>query len=119
MIRLPHPMGNPYQQAKNNVRGARPPGGPSSDLRPPNLYYDQANYRQTFHPPVGLQTANGYVPIQSRSVGPQPEEGGGQGPANDSGPSTSQDVRFMEVPTAPHQVEEPLPQVAQGEEQNQ
>ena len=119
MIRLPHPVAKPYQQTRDNVRGLRPQGGPSNDLRPPNLYYDHANSRQTFHHPVGLQTANGYVPIQSRHVGPQPQEDRGQGPANDSGPSTSQDIRFMGVPTDPHLGEEALPQVAQGEEQNQ
>ena len=48
------------------MRGARPQGGPLNELRPPNLYYDHGNARQTFHPPTGLQTANSFIPIQGR-----------------------------------------------------
>ena len=48
------------------MRGARPQGGATNELRPPNLYYDHGNVRQTSHPLAGLQTANGYIPIQGR-----------------------------------------------------
>ena len=92
-------MANPYQQARDNARGARPHGGPPNELRPPNLHYDHGNARQTFHPPIGLQTANDYIPIQGRSVGPQPHDTRRTYPPNDLGPSNSQDGRFMDVPT--------------------
>ena len=64
-------MTNPQQQAMNSMRGARPQGGPLNEFRTPNLYYDHGNARQTFHPPAGLQTANGYILIQGRQGGPQ------------------------------------------------
>ena len=101
------------------MRGARPQGGPHSELRPPNLYYDHKNARQTFHPRVGLQKANGYIPIQGRLVGPQPHNNKRQGLPNDSGPSNSQDVRFIDVPTDLHPDEYFLLQLAPGEEDNQ
>ena len=53
------------------MRGARPQGGATNELRPPNLYYDYGNARQTSHPLAGMQTANGYIPIQGRHGGPQ------------------------------------------------
>ena len=49
VIRMPQSVANPYQHASDNMRGARPQGGPPNDLRPPNLYYDHVNARQTFH----------------------------------------------------------------------
>ena len=70
VIRMVQHVANPCQQARDNIRGARPHGGPSNDLRPPNLYYDYRNARQRFHPLAGLQTTNGYIPIQNRPVGP-------------------------------------------------
>ena len=63
--------------------------------------------------------ANGYIPIQDRPVGPHGQDDRRQGPTNDSGPSNSQDVRFMGMPTDPHPDEAFLLQVAPGEEQNQ
>ena len=58
VIRLPHPVANPYQQVRENMREERgQQGGHPNELRPPNLYYDYINARQTFHPPAGLQMA--------------------------------------------------------------
>ena len=34
----------------NNMRGARPHGAPTNNLRPLNLYYNQANTSHTLHP---------------------------------------------------------------------
>lgn len=47
------------------MRGARPQNEHSNDLRPPNLYNNHGNNKQTFNPPVGLQTVNIYIPIPS------------------------------------------------------
>ena len=88
-------MANP-QQARDNIRGARPQGGPPNELRPPNLYYDHDNARQTFHRPAGLQMANGYIPIQGRQGGPQNFDNRRQAPLTDPGPSNSQDVKYMD-----------------------
>ena len=77
------------------MRGARPQGGPSNELRPPNFYYDHGNMIQTFHPPAGLQTANGYILIQSRQGGPPNFDNRQQAPPTNPSPSNSQDVRFM------------------------
>ena len=63
---MPNSVANPEQQARDNMRGARPQGGLPNELRPPNLYYDHENARQSFHSPARLQTANGYNPIQNR-----------------------------------------------------
>ena len=77
------------------MRDARPQGGPSNEIRPPNLYYDHVNAREIFHLPAGLQTRNGYIPIQGRQGGPQNHDNRRQTPPTDPGPSNSQDVRFM------------------------
>ena len=66
VISMPNPVANPQQQARDNMRGARPQGGFPNELRPPNFYYDHGNARQTFHPPVELQTANVYIPIYTQ-----------------------------------------------------
>ena len=86
-------MANPQQVARDNIRGARPQDGAANELRPPNLYY---NARQTFHSLAGLQTTNGYIPIQGRQGGPQNHDNRRQTPPMDPGPSNSQDVRFMD-----------------------
>ena len=78
------------------MRGFSPQGGPPNELRPPNLYYDHGNARQTFHPPAGLQTTNGYIYIQGRQGSPQNHVNRRQAPPMDPGPSNSQDVRFMD-----------------------
>lgn len=72
VISMPNPTANLHQHARDNIRGARPHDAPSNELRPPNLYYDHRNARQTFHLLAGLQTANGYILIQNRPVGPHP-----------------------------------------------
>ena len=64
VIGVNYPVANPQQQARENMRGARPQGGAPSELTPLNLYYDHGYAKQTSHPPAGLQTANGYIPIQ-------------------------------------------------------
>ena len=96
IISVPYPVANPQQQARDNMRGARPQGGPPNELRPPNLYYNHENARQTFHLPAGLQTANGYIPIQGRQGGPQNFDNKRQAPSTDPGSSNSQNVRFMD-----------------------
>lgn len=101
------------------MRGARPQGGPPNELRPPNLYYDHGNARQTFHPPTGLQTANGYIPIQNRPGGPQQFDNRRPAPPINPGPSNSQDVRFVDGVTEPHQDESIAYQMGVGEEQGQ
>ena len=101
------------------MRGARPQGGPPYELRPLNLYYDHENARLTFHPPAGLQTANGYIPIQNRPVGPQPHDNRRQAPPNNPDPSNSQDVRFMDGTADTHPDEFFILQVPPREEQNQ
>ena len=101
------------------MQGARPQGGPPNDLRPPNLYYDHGNARQTFHPLAGLQTTNGYIPIQNRPMGPQPQDNRRQAPPNDPGPSNSQDLSFMDGTVETHPDEFFVLQVPPGEEQIQ
>ena len=88
-------MVNSQQQAKDNIRKITPQGGPPNKLRPPNLYYDHSNARQTFYTPARLQTTNGYIPIQGRQGGPQNFDNRRQAPPTDPGSSNSQDVRFM------------------------
>jgi hypothetical protein len=66
-----------------------------------------------------LQTANGYIPIQSRPSGSQPFDKRRQAPPTDPGLFNSQDVRFMDGFTDPHQDESLPSQVAFGEEQIQ
>ena len=101
------------------MRGARPQGGPSNELRPANLYYDHRNARQTFHPPAGLQTANGYLPIQNRQRGPPNFNNKRQAPSTDPGPSNFQDVRFMDGVVESHH-DDTLPfQMGIGEELGQ
>ena len=119
IIRMPQAVANPYQQARDNMQGARPQGGPPNDLRPLNLYYNHENARQTFHPPVGLQTTTGYIPVQNRPVGPPPQDNRRQAPPNDPGPSNSQDVKFMDGTVEPQLVEFFVPQAPPEEEQSQ
>ena len=54
IISMPNPVANPHQQARDNMRGVRPQGGPLNELRAPNLYYDLENAKQIFHHPTGL-----------------------------------------------------------------
>ena len=96
IINMPNPVVNLQQQARDNMREARPQGGPPNELRQPNLYYDHDNARQTFYPSAGLQTANGYIPIQNRQGGPQNFENRRQALPTDPGLSDSQNVRFMD-----------------------
>ena len=101
------------------MRGARPQGGPQNEIRPPNLYYDHGNARQTFHPPAGLQTANDYIPIQGRQGGSQNFDNRRQVPLTDPGPSNSQNVRFLNGVVESHH-DDVLPlQMEMGEEQGQ
>ena len=91
MIPLNPPPGNYYQQAQDNMRGARYQA-PDNTLRPPNMFYDHANNRQNQNPPSSLETRGGYVRIdrgQSSNQSNQPQSG--QGP---------QDVRFVEIPNS-------------------
>ena len=90
ILSMPNHVSNPQQQAHENMRGARPHGEVTNDLRPLNFYYDHGNARQTFHPPAGLQTSNGYISIQ---------RGQAAQPPKDPDPSNSQDVRFMDSST--------------------
>ena len=85
-------VANPQQQAQDNMRGARPQGKGINDLRPPNLYYDQGNARQNFHPPNELQTTNEYINVQRVQVAQPPK---------DPDPYNSQDVRFVDSSTIP------------------
>ena len=101
------------------MRGARPQGGPPNELRLPNLYYDHGNARQTFHPPTGLQTVNGYILIQNRQGGSQNFDKRRQTPPTDPGSFNSQDVMFMDgVVDSYHDDIFPL-QMGIGEEQSQ
>jgi hypothetical protein len=86
---MSNPVANPQQQVRDNMRGARPHGMPPNKFRPPNLYYDHGNARQTFHLPTGLQMANGYIPIQNRPGGPQPFDNRRQTPPIDPSPFNS------------------------------
>ena len=96
---MPYPVANPQQVAMDNMRGARGQhGGNQNELRPPNLYYDHGNARQTFHPPAGLQTAAGYIPINPIPSAPPANEGNMAGPSNVGGQPSTQDVRFMGTP---------------------
>ena len=70
VISVDYPVANPQQVATYNMRRGRPHGGVPNEFRPPNLYYDHGNARQTSHLPAGLQTANGYIPIEGRQGGP-------------------------------------------------
>ena len=74
IISMPNPVANPQQQAQDNMRGARPHGEGANDLRPPNLSYNHGNARQTFHPPAGLQTTNGYIHVQRGQVVQPPKD---------------------------------------------
>jgi hypothetical protein len=65
---------------------------PPNELRLPNLYYDHGNTRQTFHPPIGLQTLNRYIPIQGKPGGPQHLDNRRQAPHVDPDLSNFQDV---------------------------
>ena len=102
VIIVNYPVANPQQVARNNMRGARSQGGAPNELRPPNLYYNHGNATQTSHPPTGLQTANGYIPIQGRQGGPPNFDNRRKPPPTDPGPSKSQDVRFMDGVVEPH-----------------
>ena len=119
VISMAYPVANPQEHARDNMRGARPQGGPPSELRPPNLYYDHGNARQTFHPPTELPTTNGYIPIQNRQGGPQHFDNRGQAPSTDPDPSNSQNVRFMDGITEPHHDESIPFQMSVGDEQGQ
>jgi hypothetical protein len=64
VIPLQPPLGNYQQQAQDNLQNARNKDpGPSTG--PPNLYYDHQNNRQTHNSHVGLQTAQGVIPLSS------------------------------------------------------
>ena len=107
---MPNHVANPEQQAHDNMRGARPQNEIINNLRPPNLYYEHGNARQTFHPPAGLQTANGNIPVQRGQVAQPPKE---------MGPSTCPDVRFMDSSTIPIALEVFPTQVAPTDGQGQ
>ena len=94
------------------------PQGEHNELKPPNLYYDYGNARQTFHPPLGLQTATGYIPLNSRPPGPQGNDGRMPGPNHDGGEPNTQDVRFMGVPSEYHNHESFNPDLDQTFEGN-
>jgi hypothetical protein len=81
--------------------------------------HDHENARHTFHRPMELQTANGYIPIQNKPSGPQQFNNRRQAPPTDSGPSNSQDVRFMDGITEPHDDESISFQMGVGDEQGQ
>ena len=91
VIPLNPPPGNYYQQAQDNMRGARYQA-PDNTLRPPNMFYDHANNRQNQNPPSSLQTRGGYVPIDRGQSSNQPNQ-----PQSSQGP---QDVRFVEIPNS-------------------
>ena len=119
VISMPNPVANPQQQAQEIMKGARPQGAVANELRPPHLYYDQRNARQTFHPPARLQTSNGYIPMQNRQVAQLTQDPRRPPPPTDPAPSNSQDVRFMDGSTTP-QANEVLPtQVAPTKDQSQ
>ena len=99
VINMPNPVTDPQQQARENMQGARPHGANTDEPKPPNLYYDQTIARQTFHPPAGVQTNNGYVPIQNRPASQQPAGNGRQVPPRDPRSSNTRDVMFMESTT--------------------
>ena len=81
--------------------------------------YDHGNARQIFHLLPGLQTANGYIPIQGRQGGPQNFDNRRQASPTDPGLSNSQDVRFMDGVIESHH-DDTLPlQMGIGEEQGQ
>ena len=83
------------------------------------MYYNHENARQTFHLPAGLQTANGYIPIQGRQGGPHNFGNRRQAPPTDPGPSNSQYVRFMDGVVESHH-DDTLPlQMGIGEDQGQ
>ena len=99
VINVPYPVANPQQVAMDNMRGERGQhGGNQNELKPPNIYYDHGNARETFHPPAGLQTAVGYIPINLRPTAPPANEGNVAGPSNVGRQPATQDVRFMGTP---------------------
>ena len=92
VIQLPPPVINPYQNARDNMRGQRRPHSDEwRGLRPPNLYYNYEGSRQNHQPPEGLQTQQGYMPIL------QNQHGGNQNYQHQrQGPPSNQDVRVAE-----------------------
>ena len=115
---MPNPVANP-QQARDIMRGAKPRGGPPNEFRPPNLYYNHGNAREIFHPPTGLQTANGYISIQNEQGDPQNFDDRKQIPPINPGPSNSQDVMFMDGVTELHHDESVPFQMGEGKVQSQ
>ena len=57
-------------------------GRNQNELRPPNIYYDHGNARQTFHPPAGVQTA---AVLHSDQSATPANEGNMAGPSNVGG----------------------------------
>lgn len=65
-------MANPYQHARKILKEEKMlQCGYLNDLRPPNLYYNYGNARQTFQPSTGKETANRYIPLNPRPLAPQ------------------------------------------------
>ena len=118
VISMLNPVGFPQQQQQNNMRGGRLQGGPPKELRPLNWYYDDGNARQTSHSLAGLQTANGYIPIQNRPRS-QYFNNRMQVSFTDLDPSNSQDVKFMDGVTEPHPDESIHFQMGVDDEQGQ
>lgn len=92
MIQLPPPVMNPYENARDNMRGQRrDQGDEQRGLRPPNLYYNYEESRQNHRAPDGLQTQKGYIPVN------QNQQGGRQNnPQPRQSPNQNQDVRVAE-----------------------
>ena len=119
IISVNYPVANSQQQARDNMRGARPQSGAPNELRQPNLYYDHGNSKQIFYPPAGLQTTNGYIPIQGRQGRSQNVDNKRQAPPMDPGPSNSQDVRFVDGVIESHYDDVVPFQMEIGKEQGQ
>jgi hypothetical protein len=92
---------------------------PPNELRQQNLYHHLGKTRQTFHPLTGLQTTNGYIPIQNRQAGPQHFDNRRQALPTDPGPSNFQNVRFIDGVIEPHHDESLHFQMGVGDEQGQ
>ena len=99
------------------MRGAKLQGGLPNELRPPNLYYDHKNARQTFHPPTELQTANGYILIQNRQEDPHNLDNRRQTHLTDPSPYNYQDIKFMDSVVESHHEDVLSFQMGVGKEQ--
>lgn len=92
---MPNHITNTQLPTQNGMKGSRPQNERINDLRPSNFYYDNGNTN---------------LPVQGRQVAQ---------PLRPIGPSTSQDVRFMDVSTNPVALGVPPTQMTSADGQGQ